>query len=229
MKEFEKLAGGNLDLDWEGLKPFYTNIAKDVDTQRKRIGGDFVIAHAITSQNLRDHIRLTLPDCIFVTLTLTKESQAKRIKARHGDDPGAVEFLANMFNFYEGPGEGEKNTFNVDITETMTPKDVKDKVLEILEKNCEDPKAPWKNGYYYTTKNTAQLQKIDGNTITVYNIIALDYPDVEPMASPGTITYGDFGPAREEVQNASGGVKNYNVEIKHLNGKLRSCKLLLKQ
>ena len=39
-----------------------------------------------------------------------------------------------------------------------------------------------------------------------------------PVGQPGTITYGDFGPAREEVQKASGGVKNYNVEISLLGG-----------
>ena len=76
MDEFEKLSGGQWDdIDWEKMKPFYANMSKDIDVQRKRIGGNFAIAQAVTSREFRDHIRLTLPDCIFITLTLTKENQ----------------------------------------------------------------------------------------------------------------------------------------------------------
>ena len=38
--------------------------------------------------------------------------------------------------FYEGPGEGEKNTYNIDIDEKMTPNDVMNEVLQILDKHC---------------------------------------------------------------------------------------------
>merc|ERR1711971_1495132 len=119
MDEFEKLAQGQWDdINWEKMKPFYSNISKDIDVQRKRIGGNFAIAQAVTSKEFRDHIRLTLPDCIFITLTLTKENQLKRVRERHGEDCGEIAELMNKFSeFYEGPGEGEKNTYNVDITE----------------------------------------------------------------------------------------------------------------
>ena len=43
--------------------------------------------------------------------------------------------LVKLNKFYERPGDGEKNTYNVDITEEMTKKDVLDTVLEILKKN----------------------------------------------------------------------------------------------
>ena len=100
--EFEKIIAGSFDdVDWDKMKPFYACIAKDIDTHKKRIGGDFAIAQAVTSREMRDHIRITLPDCVFITMSLTKENQTKRVKERHGDDPGALEFLANMFQFYE--------------------------------------------------------------------------------------------------------------------------------
>ena len=60
----------------------------------------------------------------------------KRIRARHGDDEGAMVFMGNLYQLYEGPGDGEKNTYNVKITEDMTKKDVLDKVLEIIKDNC---------------------------------------------------------------------------------------------
>ena len=136
--EYEKIDQGNLDgIDSYKMKEFYKVIAQEIDVQRKRVGGDFAVAQAVTSRKFRDYIRLTLPDCFFVTLSMTKGNQAKRIKERHGDDPGTVEYCAKFFEWtmdYEGPAEDEKNTFNVEITEDMTPKDVMSKVLEILDK-----------------------------------------------------------------------------------------------
>jgi hypothetical protein len=34
----------------------------------------------------------------------------------------------------------------------------------------------------------------------------------------GTITFGDFGPAPKEVEIASGGIKNYNIDMNFQNG-----------
>ena len=135
MDEFKKLSVPEGKVDWEKLKPFYTNVAKDVAAQKKRIGGNFSVAWAVASQDMRDHIRLTIPDCIFITLTMTKESQIKRIKARHGEDSsdGLLDMMSGIHKLYELPGENEPNTFNVDITEGMNPKDVLNKVLDILD------------------------------------------------------------------------------------------------
>ena len=137
IEEFEKISHGRLDeIDWDKTKPFYLNMSKDIDTQRKRIGGDFVIAQAVTTRELRDHCRINLPDCVFITLTLTKENQLKRVQARHGEDCNELlELFNKIFELYEGPGIGEKNTYNIDITENMTPDDVMDKVLEIVDKH----------------------------------------------------------------------------------------------
>ena len=43
--------------------------------------------------------------------------------------------LVKLNKFYERPGYGEKNTYNVYMTEEMTKKDVLDTVLEILKEN----------------------------------------------------------------------------------------------
>ena len=136
--EFAKVMQPGADVDWDKLKPVYTTLAKDINAQKKRIGGNFSIAQAITSRAFRDHIRLTIPDCIFITLTMTKEAQMKRIKARHGDgSEGMLEVLSNIHELYELPGENEPNTFNVDITDDMKPQDVMKKVLDILDNNFE--------------------------------------------------------------------------------------------
>ena len=136
--EFKKLGVPGEEVDWEKIKPFYTSMAKDVAAQKKRIGGNFSIAEAVPSRAFRDHIRQTIPDCIFITLTMTKKAQMKRIRARHGDgSEGMLEVLSNIYELYELPGENEPNTFNVDITDDMKPQDVMKKVLDILENNFE--------------------------------------------------------------------------------------------
>ena len=66
-------------------------------------------------------------------MTLTSENQQKRIKARHGENCDEIlDIFGKMFKAYEGPGFGEKKTYNVDIGVDMTTKDVLEKVLDLL-------------------------------------------------------------------------------------------------
>ena len=80
----------------EELIPHCQTLAEEVDKQRKRIGGNFVVAYAIHSQGVRNHIRKTLPDCIFIVLTLSKDVQRKRLLARHGEktEKHVIEWLS---------------------------------------------------------------------------------------------------------------------------------------
>ena len=55
------------------------------------------------------------------------------------------------------------------------------------------------------------LFKVEGNQCSWHNFLVLDYPDSAPMMT-GTWEYGDFGPAKEELVEVSGGIKNYNVQ-----------------
>ena len=77
---------------------------------------------------------------------------------------------------------------------------------------------PWKNGIYVSDKARHMLQKVDGQHVDMYSIAYLDFPDMKAIADDGIWTFGDFGPAHEEVQNASGGIKNLNLEMKLFEG-----------
>ena len=48
-------------MNWETTKPFYGNVAKDVGYQKKRIGGNFVVAQAITSRDMRNEKCTQIP------------------------------------------------------------------------------------------------------------------------------------------------------------------------
>ena len=116
------------------LKPKHSHLAKHIDGQRKKIGGDFVVSHVITSRSSRENIRSILPDCIFILLSVSKETQQKRVAARHGSETGdgVTKLLFAMHDLFEPPGSDETNTFKVDIDENMTPKEVMEKVVNLL-------------------------------------------------------------------------------------------------
>jgi len=133
----EKIAQRRFDLVTDDeMKPLSETMAKEIDRQRKRIGGNFVIAYAIATQEQRNHIREILPECNFITLTLSKETQKKRLLARHDEMAEAeiIKILTTLHALFELPGENERNTYNVDITDDMSrDDDVVEKVKQILE------------------------------------------------------------------------------------------------
>ena len=56
-----------------------------------------------------------------------------QIQARHGEQAeGPIKILTSIFDMYEPPGENERNTYNVEITDEMTQDDVLKKVQKIL-------------------------------------------------------------------------------------------------
>ena len=72
------------------------------------------------------------------------------------------------------------------------------------------PKTPWKNGYWSNT-GMNMIFIVDGEKMDGKNYVALDYPDIGG-GHACTIKFGDFGPARKEIAEATGDT-NYNVEI----------------
>ena len=58
--------------------------------------------------------------------------------ARHGPkEDKFVKFLVSIYQICEPCGEGEKTTYNIDVREDMTPRDVMNKVLKTIDENCE--------------------------------------------------------------------------------------------
>jgi len=75
-----------------------------------------------------------------------------------------------------------------------------------------------KNGYYQNKSHVTSLHKVDGESVTIHSVLSLDHPDMENQGQ-GVHTYGDFGPAPEEVQIVAGGIENYNIEMSYMDGK----------
>ena len=124
------------ELDEDLGEKFYKYMADSIGYERKRIGGDWVIAQAVPTRNMRDVIRQRLgKDLVFILLSLKKETILERLTKRHGEGEaaqGITDFLIKMQSSYELKAQGEENTFDIMITSEMNEEDVVKKILEIV-------------------------------------------------------------------------------------------------
>ena len=124
-KDFDKVA-----------EPMYKAMADDIKKQKKRLGGDFAIAHAVATRASRDFLRQELgSEVVFIVLSLTLECQKKRIMGRHGDAVENVgDVMGDMYKLYEDAADDEPNSYNVVIEETHSPSMVLKAVLNLIKK-----------------------------------------------------------------------------------------------
>ena len=71
--------------------------------------------------------------------------------------------------------------------------------------------APWRNGNWFSEQVPFLIRVVDGENVEGKNMISLDYPDIKGNF-PGTLKFGNFGPARKEISDVTG-VDHYNMEI----------------
>ena len=124
------------ELDEDLGEKFYKYMAESIGYERKRIGGDWMIAQAVPTRNMRDVIRQRLgKDLVFILLSLKKETILERLTKRHGEGKaaqGITDFLIKMQSSYELKAQDEENTFDIMITREMNEEDVVKKILEII-------------------------------------------------------------------------------------------------
>ena len=121
--------------DDEKLELMFEVWAKDIVKQQKRIGGDWSIAFVLSSKKIRDILRKTLgSEIVFIMLQLPKEHYMKRFSKRHGEGGKAlVEAIYKMNILIEPVEPDEENAYNINITEDMSPNDVVQEVLSVVE------------------------------------------------------------------------------------------------
>ena len=106
----------------------YEGMCKAIAAERKRLGGDWVVAHTVPTRDFRDVIKRILgSELILVILIMTKDAIMERIQARRGEK---VDVMLPFYDMYEPAGENEVRVINVTITPNMTPEDVSLKVIE---------------------------------------------------------------------------------------------------
>jgi len=132
MEWINKTATGEyFDLDNnEAIKQVFTLMCEDIDVQKRRIGGDWAVCHAVASKSHRDLIRSKLgPDLVFVLLEMDEELCLERLKDRKNFE-GFVERWENIGNAFQSAAENEEKIIVVKLTQDMTPIDVVEKILD---------------------------------------------------------------------------------------------------
>ena len=83
--QFNAVIGDFSQVNVEDIQNFFFSLCDDIVTERRRLGGDFVVAFAIPDIASRDILRALLgPELVFVVLELSPELQAEYItKAIH--------------------------------------------------------------------------------------------------------------------------------------------------
>ena len=131
--EFKYMLEGE-QFDFNKVARFYSEMCKDILKERKRMGGDFVIAHAVPTRALRDHIRKELDcDITFVVKNMSRKDQLTRIKGKQGFQKSLTEMFLKAYNVYEHAQDDEPNTIDLLVTNDMTPNDVADKIITMLD------------------------------------------------------------------------------------------------
>ena len=94
------------------------------------------MAFAVSDRKSRDFLRAEVgSNLVYLVLNLTKKCQTQRIEARHPGNQGLRNMLIQMHEQFAPADEDEADTFNVEIDEHMTPKDVMNSILRIIEKS----------------------------------------------------------------------------------------------
>lgn len=139
-----KIEGRFQDVDKLDI-PCLTAMARNIQRQKQRIGGTWAVAQLIMTRKQRDELKRQLgPELVFLVLNMTEECQAKRLDQRYGADYPGLDFIKakarELHASYQLAGEDEANAFNVEIGAEMTPEDVLNNVLEVIEniKNIQD-------------------------------------------------------------------------------------------
>ena len=127
------------ELDEAPGERFYKYMSNCISYERKRIGGDWVVAQAVPTRKLRDGIRKILGDdkVVFFLLSLKREVTLERLTKRHGEGEaaqGMTDFCMKVESFYELKASDEDDTFDIIITKEMSPNDVAQKIMEIVNK-----------------------------------------------------------------------------------------------
>ena len=126
-----------LPVDENVASPLYGIIAKQVASERNRLGGDFAVAMAVTSRIQRDLIRkICGPDLIMIVLRLPEETIIDRLTKRHGEGEAAksmTEFCIKVTSAFEPKADDEVNTYEVVASTDKSPDDVQNEILNIVK------------------------------------------------------------------------------------------------
>jgi len=129
---------GNLmqgkEYDKEPLLEYYRLMAADIASEKKRIGGDFAIAHVLLTADIRAEMRAQLgADLIIIVLTMSSADRRERILERHQGDTQSADMFDHFEKIMEGVQENEPNTIELRVDSAMTRDEVVAEIIQRVE------------------------------------------------------------------------------------------------
>jgi hypothetical protein len=119
----------NITTDRSPTEEYYQLMAEDILRERKRVGGDWVIAQAVARRVDRDVFRRVLgEDLMFVVLDISLDLVKERLAGRGKGE----EELANVHYKYEPAGEDEPNTVGFEIRREASKDENARAVLDLI-------------------------------------------------------------------------------------------------
>ena len=151
---FDKWLAGK-EMSEEDLKIVdarYKCLGEDIKRERKRVGGDWVIAGCATTKDDRDYVRKYLgPDLLMIIMHVDKETVGPRLKKRHeGEDDevgeDGAEYLGKLTAVVEDKFPEEKNTEEIQLKGNESKEEVIERVNEVIENHFKKSKTEQKGG-----------------------------------------------------------------------------------
>jgi len=100
--------GDYSNVDRDVVDAFIKGMADDITKERRRLGGDWIVAFAVPDLMSRDLLRQLLgEDLVFVVLQLSPELQKERLADRSADEGEINDLLASIYEIYE-PAKGDE-------------------------------------------------------------------------------------------------------------------------
>ena len=121
--------------DKSKLEVYYTELCKNIKAEKNRIGGDWVVAHAVPSRGFRDFVKKQLgPRSIFIVLNMSREDVKQRLDNRHGNEQASAMWLSKIYDVFEPAADDEERTINIQVTNIMTREEVAQMIIDRLPK-----------------------------------------------------------------------------------------------
>merc|ERR1711936_1541724 len=122
------------DYNKEQLLEYYGHMASDIASEKRRIGGDWAIAHVLMTADLRAFMREKLgSDLVIVVLTTSSSDRRERILSRHKGDTNSADLMDQFEKVMEGVEENEPNTIELRVNSSMTRDEVVSKIFQKVE------------------------------------------------------------------------------------------------
>ena len=122
----------------EVIVPFIKLLSKDIASEKKKIGGDWVVAFPVPTRKLRDLIKKEC-NATFINLTVSEDTQRTRLSRRHAkeeDGTKKVEWLTSMHSSFEPVQADEKDAYELIILPGMGKDSVAEKVLFTIQEDA---------------------------------------------------------------------------------------------